>query len=288
MLTLKKIFLFILCSKVWNIFCYKSLADQFKSTGYLEIYDQSHSAKDFDNLYAYFDQLINFLRNNDSCAHKLQSSKERFIRSKECNYYSTNFFGLCGELKKTTRHQISFYYSVHFHEFVLKCFPEFHKVQEIVNFFQACYKIQESYQSVFAGAAAALNLENIFTCQYGKLPILFKVVRYDPHYTNHTAHYDGTAFSLFLDSTINQALLLAPYKAALTVNDFCAPHRKYARDAMPRSILLIPGTFLAEFSIYPTPHIVTHSGKERYATIALAMRPNYIQHPQALAILPEF
>jgi hypothetical protein len=91
-----------------------------------------------------------------------------------------------------------------------------------------------------------------------------------------------------LDSTDNQSLLLAPYKSSLTVNDFASPLRKFSRQNHENSILLIPGTLLTEFSIYPTPHIVAQSGKTRYATIAFAMRPNYKPQKNELFPLPSF
>ena len=53
-------------------------------------------------------------------------------------------------------------------------------------------------------------------------------------------------------------------------------------------MLLIPGALLTEFSIYPTPHIITQSGKVRYAAIAFAMRPHYIPEKAELASLPNF
>ena len=54
------------------------------------------------------------------------------------------------------------------------------------------------------------------------------------------------------------------------------------------SICLFPERLLTEFSIYPTPHIVMHSGKVRYATIAFAMRPDYIPQKNELSPLPNF
>jgi hypothetical protein len=244
--------------------------------GYLEICNQKHGTATFDSLYVYFDQLIEFLQTNPAWAQKLYSAKERFIRSKDRNYYSTDFFGFYDESQREGRNQVSFYYSVHYHEFICSHYPEFNKVPEIIRFFQACREIQKPYGNLFQDAATQLGLEAIFSSDYGQPPILFKVVKYFPSYNATKPHYDGTALSLFLDSTDNQSLLLSPYKSPLTVDDFFSPARDFPRAHDQNSILLIPGAFLTEFSIYPTPHIVAQSGSIRYATIAFAMIPHYI------------
>jgi len=266
-----------------------SLAEQFKQTGYVEIYDKMHGTATFDVLYAYFDELITFLQKNPVWTQKLYSAKERFIRSKDRNYYSTDFFGFYDESEKVGRNQISFYYSNHFHEFICAHYPEFNQVPEIIRFFQACFEIQKPYENLFDQAAVELGLKTIFSSQYGhQAPILFKVIKYFPSYIATKPHYDGTAFSLFLDSTDNQSLLLSSYKSSFTVKDFSTPLRKFSRSCNQNSIVLIPGVLLTEFSIYPTPHIVAQSGKIRYATIAFAMRPNYISQKNELSSLPNF
>lgn len=264
------------------------LAEQLKQEGYLEICDQKHGTATFDSLYAHFDELIEFLQTNPVWAQKLYSAKERFIRSKERNYYSTDFFGFYDESKREGRSQISFYYSTYFHEFICSRYPEFNRVPEIIRFFEACREIQKSYGSLFDEAAAELGFETIFASKYGQPPILFKVVKYFPSYIPTRPHYDGTAFSLFLDSTDNESLLLSPYKSSFTADDFSSPLREFSRRHNQNSILLIPGVLLTEFSIYPTPHIVTQSGKIRYATIAFAMRPNYIPQKIEFSSLPSF
>ena len=80
--------------------CALPLAEQFKRAGYVEICDKKHGAATFDSLYAYFDELIEFLQTNPVWAQKLYIAKERFIRSKDRNYYSTDFFGLYDESAK--------------------------------------------------------------------------------------------------------------------------------------------------------------------------------------------
>lgn len=281
------VFLFV-SSSLYSFNSTIPLAEQFKRTGYLEICDNEHGAATFDSLYAHFDELITFLQANPVWAQKLYSAKERFIRSKDRNYYSSDFFGFYDESKREGRNQISFYYSTHFHEFITAHYPEFNKVGQIIRFFQACSQIQKSYGNLFDEAAAALGLKTIFCSTYGHPSILFKVIKYLPSYSAIRPHYDGTAFSLFLDSTDNQSLLLSPYKSTFTVDDFSSPPRLFSRLNNQNSILLIPGVLLTEFSIYPTPHIVVQNSKVRYATIAFAMRPNYVPQKSELALLPNF
>lgn len=255
------------------------LREQFNQAGYLEIYNKEHTAATFDSLYASFDELILFLQTNPLWAQKLYSAKERFIRSKERNYYSTDFFGFYDESERQGRNQVSFYYSTHFHEFICSYYPEFYQISEIIVFFESCREIQKSYENLFKDAATELGLRI-----YNRPPILFKVIKYLPSYIATRPHYDGTAFSLFLNSTDNQLLLLSPYKSSFTIDDFSSPLREFSQNSM----LLIPGGFLTEFSIYPTPHIAAQSGKVRYAAIAFAMRPDYIPKKFELSILPNF
>jgi len=264
------------------------LVEQFKQSGYVEICDENHGTATFNSLYAYFDAFIELLQINPVWAQKLYTAKERFIRSKDRSYYSTDFFGLYDESKREGRNQISFYYSTHFHEFIRSRYPELVKVPEIIRFFEACLEIQKSYGKLFNEAATELGLETIFSSKYGEPPILFKVVKYLPAYVAAKPHYDGTAFSLFLDSTENQSLLLSPYKSSFIVDDFSSPLREFSRQHNQNSILLIPGALLTEFSIYPTPHIVIESSKTRYATIAFAMRPNYVPQKTEHSPLPNF
>ncbi|HEY5236056.1 MAG TPA: hypothetical protein VIJ14_07760, partial [Rhabdochlamydiaceae bacterium] len=151
--------IFLLC--VLQFLCATPLAEQFKRTGYLEIGDKKHEAAAFDSLYACFDELIAFLQTHPVWAQKLYAAKERFIRSKDRNYYSTDFFGFYDESKRAERSQISFYYSTHFHEFICSRYPEFNQVSEIIHFFEACREIQKPYESLFEEAAAELGLEAI-------------------------------------------------------------------------------------------------------------------------------
>lgn len=276
MLVQKIFFLFITFQSIYAT----PLAEQFKQAGYVEICDGNHGTEKFDSLYAYFDEFIGFLQTNPVWAQKLYAAKERFIRSKERNHYSTDFFGFYDESTRKGRSQISFYYSTHFHAFISSRYPEFNRVPEIVRFFEACLEIQKPYGNLISETADELGLKAIYDS--GKPPILFKVIKYLPDYIATRPHYDGTAFSLFLDSTDNQSLLLSPYKSSFTVDDFSS--RRHNQN----SILLIPGTFLTEFSIYPTPHIVTQCGKIRYATIAFAMRPDYVAQKTEYSYLPSF
>jgi len=284
MIIQKLLFLSIFIS-AFRPLCALSLIEQFKQVGYVEMRDEQHGSATFDALYAYFDEFITFLQKNPAWAQKLYSAKERFIRSKERNYYSTDFFGFYEESPRGGKNQSDFYYATHFHEFICTHYPEFNDIPEIIRFFDLCFEIQKSYVTIFAEAAAELGIETIFSSEYGHPPILFKVIKYLPPYGATRPHYDGTAFSLFLDSTDSQSLLLSPYKHSITADDFVAPPRKFSRLYNQNSILLIPGMLLAEFEIYPTPHVVVHSGKIRYATVAFAMRPHYFRKSE-LPLLP--
>lgn len=277
---MRKIFFLLIVS----LQSFGHLAEEFKRVGYVEICSEKQSPEMFECLYSRFDELIAFLQTHPTWAHKLTNAKERFIRSKIRNYYSADFFGFYDESKKVGRSQISFYYSPHFHEFICSHYPEFKKVAEIERFFDACFEVQKPYGNLFEKIAFELGLEAIFSSDYGAPPILFKVIKYLPAYAPTRPHYDGSAFTLFLDSTDNESLLLSPYRPSFEVDDFSFPLRKFPKD----SILLIPGALLAEFSIYPTPHIVVESGKIRYATIAFAMRPNYTLQKSEYSSLPNF
>ena len=268
--------------------CTVSLREQFNQVGYLEICDENYGTAAYDSLYACFDELITFLQANPAWAQKLYIAKERFIRSENRNYYSTDFFGFYDESEREGRNQISFYYSIHFQDFIFSHYKEFKQIPQITRFFESCAAIQQSSRDVFNRAAAQLCLEDIFISQYGHPPILFKVIKYLPSYSVCRPHYDGTAFSLFLDSTDNQSLLLSPYRSEFTVDDFSSPVRQFCRLSNHNSILLIPGTLLTEFSLYPTPHIVEQNGKTRYATIAFAMRPHYTSQKNNFSLLPDF
>lgn len=288
MIIQKPFFLLIFLTYTLQSLCDLRLNEQFKQTGYVELYDKNHGTATFDVLYACFDDLIEFLQINPVWTQKLYGVKERFIRSKERHLYSTDFFGLYDESKREGRGQIAFYYSVHFHDFICAHYKEFMAIPQIIRFFDACREIQKSYGSVFSQAATELGFDTIFSSAYGQPPILFKVVKYFPSYLATRPHYDGTAFSLLLDSTDNQSLLLSVYKSSFTTNDFYAPVRTFARSYNQNSMLLIPGTLLKEFSIDPTPHIVAHSSTIRYAAIAFAMRPNYIAQNSDFSPLPNF
>ncbi|MCE5294571.1 MAG: hypothetical protein LLF94_08170 [Chlamydiales bacterium] len=249
--------------------------EEWKENGYVELCNTTHNANTFDMLYARFDELTDFLQNNKAFAQKLYIAKERFIRTKERNYYSSDFFGFYDESEKPDRCQISFYYSTHFHDFVASQYPDLLKPNKILNFFDECRTIQEPYLQIFNEALAELH-------PY-QPSLLFKVIKYFPSYRASHPHYDGGLLSLFLNSTDNESLLLSPYKSSLSVDDFICPQRQ-----CPNSLLLIPGVLLTEFSIYPTPHIVTQSGKIRYATVAFAMQPHYTPKKIPFTHLPNF
>ncbi len=285
---IQKIFFTVTIFLFTQSICTTLLKEQFNQVGYVEICDNNHGAATYESLYACFDDLITFLQENPAWAQKLYIAKERFIRSEYRNYYSTDFFGFYDESEREERNQISFYYSVYFQDFIFSYYPEFKKIPQIVTFFTSCCAIQQSSRNVFNEAAAQLNLENVFFSKYEHPPILLKVIKYLPSYSVLRPHYDGTALSLFLDSTDNQSLLLSPYKSGFTVDDFFCPLRKFCKSYDRNSILLIPGTLLTEFSLYPTPHIVEQSGKIRYATIAFAMRPHYTFQKNDFSILPNF
>lgn len=268
--------------------CTITLQEQFNQVGYVEMCDKDHSISNYDSLYACFDELITFLQTNPAWAQKLYIAKERFIRSEYRSFYSTDFFGFYDESEKVGRNQISFYYSSHFQDFIFSHYKEFKQISQITNFFQACLALEQSSRNVFTAISAQLNVENIFSSKYEYSPILLKVIKYLPSYSVCRPHYDGTALSLFLDSTDNQSLFFAAYKAAFTVEDFFCPVRQFSRSYDQNSILLIPGTLLTEFSIYPTPHIVEQNGRIRYATIAFAMRPHYTSPKNNFSLLPNF
>jgi hypothetical protein len=122
---------------------FSSIEEQFKIKGYVEICDNEPAP--FDSLYAHFDELIEFLQINPTFAQKLYGAKERFIRSKERNHYSTDFFGFYDESKRERRNQIAFYYSTHFHDFIAS---QFSKVPEIISFLETCRETQKAYESL--------------------------------------------------------------------------------------------------------------------------------------------
>ncbi len=265
------------------------LANDFKARGYSEICDKDYTTSTFDSLYESFEELIQFLQTNRGWAQKLMIAKEQFIRSSDRNYYGTDFFGFYDESNRKGRDQISFYYSAHFHQFVSSHFPEFNEVPEISSFLESCFRIQKTYGHLFIEAAFDLNLETLFMLHSENLPpLLFKVIKYLPSYIPTRPHYDGSALTLFLHSTDNQSLLLSPYKSSFTIADFSSPSRKSLNQFGEPAMVLIPGSHLTEFSLFPTPHIVVQSNKTRYATVAFAMRADYKVPKTKFSLLPKF
>jgi hypothetical protein len=258
--------------------CAAPLAEQFEQHGYAELCDPPHDATTFECLYTAFDELIVYCQTHPALAHKLCAAKERFIRSKAQRRYGTDFFGLYDESQRPIRSQVSFYYSTHFHDFIRTHFPELKKFPALMQFLDLCREIQQPYHELFKSSAAELGLPELW---HYDVPILFKVVKYLPGYGVSKPHYDGTALSIFAHSTDNASLRIAAYKSPLTVDDFFCPTR-----SNQNPIVLVPGTLLAEHAIWPTPHIVLPSSSIRYATIAFAMRPDYIAPKIAFADLP--
>ncbi len=265
-----------------------SLIEQLQQVGCVELCNDSHGSQSYDNLYQSFDQLIDFFQRNPKWAQKLYCAKERFIRSSDQALYGTDFCGWYDDSLVSGRHQISFYYSIHFHTFLSVQYPEIIKQPEIQNFLQQCFDIQKPCHDFFKAITMQLGIESIFSSTSFQVPILFKVVKYFQNYNVTKPHYDGTAFSLLLDSTHDESLFISGYKPILTEQDFFSVHKNVASNRYQSSMLLIPGTLLTEFCIYPTPHLVMHSGQIRYATIAFAMRPNFIAPKIEFALLPNF
>lgn len=261
-----------------------TLLESFEQEGYVELYTHEQDATAYDALYVHFDAFIEFLQLNPFWTHQLYAAKERFIRSKEKNIYSTDVFGLYDESKKRGRNQISFYYSSHFNEFIGSHYPKVREIPEIARFFDACEAIQQPYGSVFQKAFLDLGLN---TLEKDQPPILLKVIKYLPQYAVTKPHYDGSLLTLFLDSTDNEALLISPYRLSYSTGDFTTPKREFSREELPHSVLLIPGALLIEHSIYPTPHLVVESGKKRYATIAFCMKPHHSPKKYEVSPLPD-
>src|SRR6266446_2478354 len=150
--------LFILILFLFTQFIYTtSLQEQFSQVGYLEMCDENCGSATYDSLYACFDELITFLQANPIWAQKLYIAKERFIRSENRNYYSTDFFGFYDESAREGRNQISFYYSVHFQDFIFSHYQEFKQVSQIINFFEVCCALQQSSRDLFNDVAAQLG-----------------------------------------------------------------------------------------------------------------------------------
>src|SRR5437667_1681452 len=137
-----------LCTLILFLFtqsiCTTSLKEQFSQVGYVEICDKNHGVATYNSLYACFDKLIIFRQENPAWAQKLYIAKERFIRSEDKHYYSTDFFGFYDESEREGRSQISFYYSTHFQDFVFSHYKEFKQVSQIIKFFSKCLEIQQS------------------------------------------------------------------------------------------------------------------------------------------------
>lgn len=276
-------YLFFLC--MMHCLYSNTIAEQFKDTGYIKLNDKKEDLETFDSLYTYFDELTEFLQTHPIWEKKLYAAKERFIRLKDKNVYSSEVCGFYDESKIKQRCQISFYYSTEFHQFICANYPELSAIPQITYLFEACLKIKTAYQHIFTDTVTELGLKPVLVSEDTTFPILIKVVKYLPSYFPTRPHYDGSTLTLLLDSTNTQSLLLSPYKSSFIVDDFTAPLDEFSRKS---SILLIPGSLLTEFSIFPTPHIIAASGKTRYATVAFAMRSHYQAEEIHLSSLPNF
>ncbi len=271
-----------------HLVCEISLLQECKQVGYVEICDTLHTNATFTTLYASFEHCIQFLQAHPVWVQKLYIAKEAFLRSKYKNYYATDIFGWYDESHVQGRRQIAFYYSVHFHQFVIAHCPELRTIPAIIDFFSLCYALQQSYEELSMFVAHGLGIQDLFACTDGKPPLLLKLVTYLPSYYPTRPHYDGSAFTLLCDSTDHQSLLVASYQPALTANDFFVPRKTLLQSCDSSSIIVIPGSFITDFSIYPTPHVVQHSGVTRYATIIFAMRPYYTPEKKEFCALPIF
>ncbi len=279
---LKKLFCIYYILSIHQILPIQTLTEQLQKHGFLEIYTYPIDTTKFQDLYDSFDSCIDFLKKNPIWIKKLSIAKERFIRSYDKNYYSTNTFGLYDESQEHQRGHISFYYAIDFHTFIVSQYPEFNDIPEIMIFLNKCLEIQKPYYDLYRNLADELNLP------LTDFPILLKIILYLPSYTTTKPHYDGTAFSFFLHSTDDQSLLFAPYQSLLTVDNFSSLTEKISAQKNRTSIVIIPGAHLTDFSIYPTPHIVKPTGQYRYATIAFALRSNYRIENTNFAALPQF
>lgn len=260
------------------------LAEQFQQSGYAQV-DYALFATNLDDatvtcahLYQSFDELIVFLQTNPAWAQKLYCAKERFLRSKWKDLYSTDFFGLYDESERKGRHQISFYYSVHFHDFLEMYYPDIMQVPTIAQFLAMCRIIQQPCTALFSWVQDDLQYHD------HHLSVLLKVMKYFPDYAPVKPHYDGSVVTCFLDSTDTHSLLVARYGTSLTPGNFIIPNRAL----FAKTMLVIPGAFLSKPDLYPTPHIVVYSGQTRYATIAFGMPDNYKSTKQQWASLPDF
>ncbi len=158
-----------------------------------------------------------------------------------------------------------------------------HQIPQINDFLELCREIQKSFSALFNHVAHELNIQKLFENEQPL--ILIKVIKYLDSYKITRPHYDGSAFTFFLDSTDNQSLFVSTYKSAYTIDDFSSPIRQFHRSEQSNSIILIPGIFLTEFGISPTPHVVLPSGSTRYATVAFAMPQNYSYKPLSFSPL---
>lgn len=266
--------------------CFGSLKEAFNQDGYWEICDEQHGSQTYDVFYEKFEEVIVFLEKNPRWKQKLDEAKERFIRSKDKACYGTDICGFYEESK--TRQQIAFYYSAHFHRFIVNQYKEFNKAPVLLHFLEACHAIEKRYDEIIQSAFNSLSIEPSGFLEDLKAPRILKVIKYLPSYYPIMPHYDGSIFSFLLDSTDATSLLLSPYKSSFVREDFKVPERTFLRKEDQNSILLLPGAFLKQLGINPTPHVVVQSGKTRYATVLFVMRPGVSSSQIANTALPYF
>lgn len=264
-----------------------TIQEDFAKHGYTLQENPCDSNATFERLYAAFDELISFLQTNAPSRHALYRAKEQFIRSREKEIYSTDFFGFYDESSTPQRGQVAFYYSLHFHKFIQCRYPTLYQAAPICHFMELCFQMQQPLGDFFHKVAHLLDEPKLFSPCLSP-PILFKLVKYLSSYTAKMPHYDGTAFSLFLHSTDPTALRLSPYRTSFSIEDFTSPYTQEETKSDISTVVLIPGSLLTEFSIYPTPHIVLQNGTTRYATIAFAMRPYHTSRKIPFSTLPLF
>jgi hypothetical protein len=271
---------------VLSLLSREGIEAEFRQTGYIEIGVHKPSKITFETLYADFDTLVETLQTHPQCLQKLYIAKERFIRTKAQRDYGTDFFGFFDESTQQGRSQVAFYYAREFHDFLLQFYPELKQEAPLILFLNDCFAlVQDPAEGILEAVTAQLGLDALFKANRVDFPLLLKVVKYHPDYKATKPHYDGTAFSLFLDSTDNNSLLLSPFKPSFSVADFEVPLRYFPPEA---SMLLIPGSLMTDYSLFPTPHLVMGSGLTRYAAIVFCMRPPFPSQKVELPALPTF
>jgi len=250
------------------------LLKDFEEKGYSEIVNEKQGSVFYDQLYRSFDRMIGRVTKDSSLRKKLAMAKNRFWKTELGQFYATPFVGYGDDSKLSYRKLYYFYYSTDFHDFLKVQYPEILENLDIREFLTLCREITVSSMSIFERTREELSVGALLDSPFNRLPLLLKIVKYLPG-SSTVPHFDASAFSLFLDSTDHQSLLLAPYKETIEVFDFFVPPRQYPRLAFSSSSLLIPGKFLQgqEPYINPTPHAALRNDSIRYSVIAFCVVP---------------